>query len=65
MSIDMIGKRFAGSQEQADDGFIVTVIDTNINGDSVWYAYEGKQTQSLCDVGMFRQIYPYQVEDKP
>lgn len=65
MSTEMVGKRFAGSQEQAKDGFIITVIGTNINGDAVWYAYEGKPTQILCDIDMFREIYPYQVEDKP
>lgn len=65
MTDDMLGKRFAGSKEQADDGFIVTVIDTNINDDAVWYVYDGRQTQTLCDVGMFRKIYQYHVEDKP
>lgn len=64
MSIDLIGNRFAGSKEQADDGFIVTVIDANINGDSVWYVYDGKQNQTICDVVVFRKIYPHHVEDK-
>lgn len=64
MITEMVGKRFSGSQEQAEDGFIVTVIDANINGDCVWYVYDGRQNKTLCDVGMFRKIYPYQVEDK-